>query len=294
MSKKRQQDKAEDIFESARASAGQSVQPVKLGLDDGFCFSCHPGVSCWNTCCHGADVTLTPHDILCLTRRLEITAEEFLSQHTAPAVWDRAGLPVAKLRMGGKDGEGPCPFLTDEGCSVYDVRPATCRYYPLGLAAIKHGDSDAKEDFHFMVKEDHCKGHDEDKRQTVAAFLEEQGIKDGDRINRGWIDILMKMASWRSLGGPGGKDISKQTKQMFFMVSTNIGAFRRFVFESKFLDTYEIDPEAAEILKTDDEALLLLGFDWLKSVIFNEPTIRMNEQVLQKAVAKVRTDLGAA
>jgi len=28
---------------------------------------------------------------------------------------------------------------------------------------------------------------------------------------------------------------------MFFMVSTDVDAFRQFVFETKFLDTYAID-----------------------------------------------------
>ncbi len=293
MNTERPQDSAENIFELARAGMGQTVRSVKLGLDDDFCFSCHRRVSCWNVCCHGADVTLTPCDILRLTRQLGKGAGEFLAEYTVPAVWDRAGLPVAKLRMGGKDGKGPCPFLSDGGCAVYDTRPVTCRYYPLGLAAVKHGDSGTKEDFHFMVGEDHCKGHDEDMRQTVAEFREEQGIEDYDRVNRGWIDILMKMASWSSIGGPGGKDVSNRTKKMFFMVSTDAGVFRRFVFESKFLDTYEVDPEALEIIKTDDEALLLLGFDWLKNIIFNEPTIKMKEQVLQQAIAKARTDFSA-
>jgi len=41
----------------------------------------------------------------------------------------------------------------------------------------------------------------------------------------------MKMASWQSIGGPGGKEIPAQTKQMFFAISTDV-------------------------------ALLQLGFDW--------------------------------
>lgn len=294
MSTDHSEDMEVEIFETVRAGSDNPVQPVKLEAGDGFNFSCHKGISCWNVCCHGADITLTPHDILCLTRKLEMTADAFLAEYTVPAVWDRGGLPVAKIKMAGADGKGACPFLSDEGCNVYDTRPATCRYYPLGLAAVKLKESEEKEDFHFMVKEDHCKGHKEDMRQTVAEFRHQQGLAEYDRVNRGWIDVLMKMASWKSMGGPGGKDVNPQTKQMFFMVSTNAAVFRRFVFESKFLESYEIDPEAVEVIKTDDEALLLLGFDWLKNIIFNEPTILLKEKVLQKAVADARTNMGAA
>ena len=74
-----------------------------------------------------------------------------------------------------------------------------------------------------------------------------------------FLDILMKMASWRSRGGPMGKDLSKQTKKMFYMVSTDIDAFRRFVFETKFLPTYDIDADMVDAVRAGDEALLQLG-----------------------------------
>ena len=184
-------------------------------------------------------------------------------------------------------------FGIDEGCTVYDDRPATCRYYPLGLASIKPKGADIQEDFCFLVKESHCKGHEEDNLQTVDQFRKEQGIEDYDRVNRGWMDILMKMASWASIGGPYGKGVTPQVKQMFFLVSTDVDGFRQFVFETKFLATYEIDPEAFDLLKENDEALLLLGFDWLKSVMFQDKTITMKENVLHEAIAKARENMGA-
>jgi len=36
----------------------------------------------------------------------------------------------------------------------------------------------------------------------------------------------MKTGSWQSVGGPGGKEIPTQIKQMFFLVSTVIDDFR--------------------------------------------------------------------
>lgn len=284
-----------EIFESIRLEDDNPVQPVRLKPTDSFRFACHKGVSCWNACCYGADVTLTPYDILRLSRHFNIRPREFVERYTVAAIWDKAGLPVPKLKMQGEDGKGPCVFLHQvDGCTVYPDRPATCRYYPLGLAAIKLKDAEDKAEFHFLVKESHCKGHDEDKVQTVEQFRREQGIEDYDRLNRGWIDILMKMVSWKTLGGPGGKDVTPQTQKMFYMVSTDVDAFRRFVFESRFLQIYLVDPNVIEDLKTNDEALLQLGFDWLKNVLFNEPTIVMREDILQRAIARSRTELGGA
>ncbi len=283
-----------EIFDGVRAPDGSSpVEPVRLKGQDRFNFSCHRGVSCWNACCHGADVTLSPYDILRLCRNLGLRPREFLERYTVPAVWERADLPVAKLKMGGDDGTGPCAFVTEDGCTVYEDRPATCRYYPLGLATVKMKGHQTVEDFHFLVKEAHCRGHDEDHRQSIDQFRAEQGVEAYDRVNRGWMDILMKMTSWRTVGGPFGRDLAPPTRKMFYMVSTDVDALRRFVFETRFLDIYEIDPDVVDRLKTDDEALLALGFDWLKNVLFNERTITMKEAVLHDAVAKAREDMGA-
>lgn len=270
------------------------VDPVRLKDDDTLRFRCHRGISCWNTCCHGVDVTLTPYDILRLARRLGMRPREFLARYTVPAIIESADMPVVKLKMGDADGRGPCGLLDEEGCTVYADRPATCRYYPLGRVSIKAQEADTVEDFHVLVKESHCRGHDEAKSQTVAAFRLEQGLEPYDRVNRGWADILMKLASWRTIGGPGGKTPSLQVKKMFLMVSTDVETFRRFVFETKFLQTYEIDSVIVERIKTDDEALLQLGFDWLKAVLFNEPALRMRADVLQAAIAAARAETGDA
>ena len=292
---RRHGDAEVNIFEGVRSGDGGPVLPVRLKPDDMFCFSCHRGVACWNACCYGADVTLTPYDILALSRRLAMPPGAFVERYAVPTMWEKAGLPVARLRMGGEDGKGACVFLDeDDGCTVYADRPVTCRYYPLGLGSVKLKDEDGTMDFHFLVKEAHCKGHDEDKLQTVAEFRREQEVEPYDEVNRGWMDILMKMVSWRTLGGPHGREVAERTKAMFYMVSTDTDRFRSFVFETRFLETYEVDPAVIGALRTSDEALLQLGFDWLKNVLFNEPTIAIKEDVLQRAIAATRDDMGGA
>ena len=283
-----------DIFDGVRGQDGNPILPVQLKESDMFAFSCHKGISCWNKCCHGADIVMTPGDMLRLSRHFGIRPIEFLDRYCYQGQWEKAGLPVAKLRMTGEGGSGPCAFVDDEkGCTVYENRPVTCRYYPLGLAAIKMKGQEGKENFNFLVKESHCKGHDESKLLSVSQFRKEQGTDEYDQINSGWMDILMKAASWASTGGPYGKEISAKTQGMFYMVSTDIDAFRRFVLETRFLDIYQVDSDTVEVLKTNDSVLLLLGFDWLKNVIFGEATISMKESVLQESIAARRKEFGA-
>ena len=47
-----------------------------------FSFACHPGVSCFNKCCHEIDVILTPVDILEMKSALNIRSDEFLKKYT--------------------------------------------------------------------------------------------------------------------------------------------------------------------------------------------------------------------
>jgi hypothetical protein len=162
----------------------------------------------------------------------------------------------------------------------------------LGLASVKMKGHEAPEDFYFLVKEPHCKGHDEARVRTVAAFRADEGVEVYDEANRGWIHILMKLASWRTLGGPFGKEPDERTRKMFFMATTDLDAFRKFVFETSFLDRYAIAAEMRPKLATDYEALLALALDWLRAILFNEPTMPLREDVLHEAIAKARTNLG--
>ncbi len=280
--------------DSACGRGAAPIEPVRLGLEDQFRFACHRALSCWNACCHGADVTLTPGDILRMSTRLNLRPAEFLAHYTVPALHDASGMPIVKLKMGGEDGTGPCPLMVSDGCSVYGDRPVTCRYYPLGSASTKFKGSEQKQNFQFLVCEPHCRGHEESTSQTVSEFCRNQAVEAYDRVNRGWVDILMKSTSWRTIGGPMGKEPSSQTRQMFFMVSTDVDRFRRFILESRFLEIYEVSDATIDQIKTDDEQLLQFGFDWLKNVLFNEPTIAMRPAVLQRAVAAARTEMGAA
>ena len=282
------------IVSALRDAAEGPVVPVRLTASNTFCFACHKGVSCWNECCHDTDITLTPYDLIRIGRAVKMVSGEAARLFGTEAVHEASGMPVLKLkRVDNGAPKRPCVFLDPvEGCTIYADRPAACRYYPLGLASVKMKGHDKPEDFYFLVKEPHCKGHEEPREQTVADFRAEQAVEPYDEQNRGWIHILMKLASWKTLGGPFGKEPDERTKKMFLMATTDLDAFRRFVFDTSFLERYAVAPETHADLATDDEALLKLALDWLRAILFAEPTLPLRENVLHEAIAKARAGLG--
>ncbi|MDY6911644.1 MAG: YkgJ family cysteine cluster protein, partial [Chloroflexota bacterium] len=110
----------------------------RLSVEDNFKFACHPGVPCFGKCCANVNIFLTPYDVLRMKTALGISSTEFLEKYTIPLSLEENQLPVILLKMA-EDAEKKCPFVSDEGCTIYNDRPWSCRMYPLGLASSKTG-----------------------------------------------------------------------------------------------------------------------------------------------------------
>jgi Fe-S-cluster containining protein len=253
-----------------------SVEPVRLGTDSTFKFKCHPGVKCFTRCCRDINIILTPYDIIRLKKRLDLQSEEFLAIYTEPQLLEKTGLPVVTLKFldeEEKDSDSKaCPFVRESGCLVYDDRPTTCRYYPLGVASLSHKEAADDDDFYFFVHEPHCLGFEEDKLWTVREWRKDQGVDIHDEINAEWTDLVVRKRSF-----PPNMQLTEQTKQMFFMVSYNLDKFHNFVFESSFLQRYEVDQATLDAIKDDEIALLKFGLKWLKWLLFKEGDFKLKE-----------------
>ncbi len=246
-----------------------NIEPVRLSLESRFKFRCHPGVSCFTQCCRGINIILTPYDIIRLKNRLGLGSEEFLSLYTEPKLLEKTDLPVVALKLM-DDEENSCPFVRENGCILYSDRPTACRYYPLGVASLSHrtedpekGDPSEDEGFYFFVNEPHCKGFEEDTLWKVKDYRKDQGVDIHDEINAEWTDLIVRKRSF-----PKNIQLTDQTKRMFFTASYNIDAFKRFVFDTSFLQRYPVDAATVETIKSDEIALLTFGLKWLKSILF--------------------------
>jgi hypothetical protein len=58
--------------------------------------------------------------------------------------------------------------------------------------------------------------------------------------------------------------------------------FRRFVFESKFLDIFVIDKKEIENIRTDDVALIKLAFKYIKYLLMLEETLTVKKEHIKK------------
>jgi uncharacterized protein len=247
------------------------IPTVRLGLDSKFKFKCHKGVKCFTKCCRGINIILTPYDIIRLKKRLQLSSEEFLAVYTTLQLWEKTDLPVVTLKLMDDELQS-CPFVKDDGCIIYADRPTTCRYYPLGVASLSHKEQKSDEGFYFFVHEPHCLGFEEEKEWTIREWRKDQGVDIHDDINAEWTDLVVRKRSF-----PPNLKLIEESKKMFFLVSYNIDKFKAFVFESSFLDRYDIDAETIEKIKADDVALLKFGLKWLKDVLFKEGSYKLKE-----------------
>jgi Fe-S-cluster containining protein len=249
-----------------------SIDPVKLGPDDTFKFKCHNELKCFTKCCRGINITLTPYDIIRLKNRLRLSSEEFLALYTTPRLLEKTDLPVVTLKLL-EDDLKSCPFVREEGCIIYEDRPTTCRYYPLGVASLSHKEGSDDDEFYFFVNEPHCLGFEEQEKWTIREWRKDQGVDVHDELNAGWTDLVVRKRSF-----PPNIKLTDETKKMFFLASYNIDKFKQFVFESSFLDRYIIDKQTAVKIKENEIALFQFGMQWLKWLLYKDGDFVIKEE----------------
>ncbi|MBW2091628.1 MAG: YkgJ family cysteine cluster protein, partial [Deltaproteobacteria bacterium] len=228
---------------------------AKLGLRDRFRFDCHPGVACFTKCCADINIFLGPYDVLRLKQRLGISSSEFLDEYAYLLSTQNQVIPLVVLKMSDNE-KKTCPFVTPEGCQVYEDRPWPCRMYPL--------DMDADEKFAILADGESCLGLKEDKEMRIIEWLEDQGIMEYQRAYNYFTEIANhpKLAEL---------DVTNpQVKSMIIMATYNLDKFREFIFQSSFLDIFDLDENFIEQLRVDDTELLRFGMDWIKFGLFGE------------------------
>jgi hypothetical protein len=262
---------------------GQS--PVMPELLDGSAtiqFQCRKGIDCWNACCSNIDISLTPVDVLRLSRRLGISTTEFLQQYTFPYELEPNG--IAGIKFKPVENGSACQFMRPEGCEVYTDRPTACRYYPVALLSMRRSDEFTDRQSYAMVKEPHCHGHREPRQLTIDEYRQEQGIVEHDELGRGWRQLVLKKKS----SGPTVGTPSKRSLQLWFLACYDLDRFRAFVASEPFGDTYDIpDADMQEIL-LDDNNLMQFAFRFLRQTMFGEETIKMKADALDKRLARKR------
>ena len=256
------------------------VQPVQYDGSKEIQFRCHKDIECFNACCKQIDLQLTPYDVVRLKNHLGISSEEFLREYTYPYEMDKDGVPGIKMRP--VENTSQCQFMTDEGCSVYESRPASCRYYPAGLMSLRRQDENVDRQSYVIVQESHCKGHFEDQKQTIDEYRQDQGVVEYDENSRGWRQLMLKkISSGPILGKPTAESL-----QLLFMACYNHDKFREFVNSPSFQKTFDLTEEIMADLNSDDVILMHFGIDFLKQVLFGEMSIPLKDGAAEQRIAE--------
>jgi uncharacterized protein len=239
---------------------------------DHFQFECHQGLDCFTRCCRNITIFLTPYDILRMKNALKITSGAFLASYTDIVVGD-AGLPIAVLRMRDDDKKN-CPFVTPEGCKIYEDRPWACRIYPLKPESSEITEKSGKE-YYSVMDVPFCLGLAEEKARTVERWKVEQGIPIYLEMENPFKNITMNKFL-------RDKKISnKKIQEMYFMACYDLDRFRRFVFESKFLETFEVDTETVEKIRQDDVELYKFAMRWLEYGLLGQHVLKVKPDVME-------------
>jgi Fe-S-cluster containining protein len=257
----------------------QSVQQTilrdypRMGLDDRFTFQCHRSLPCFTRCCRDVSIVLTPYDVLRMKRALGVDSPAFLEQYTISPFTKDQKFPAVLLKM---DPETKaCPFVGPDGCAIYGSRPWACRMYPLGVAEPRQV-TPADRPFHFLLREPLCEGHGQQESCSVREWLSGQGIEQYDMMGASF-KALMLHQFWDTTEG-----LTPAQMEMYYMACFDLDRFRRFVFESRFLEVFEVDEARVEAMRTSDEDLLEFAMQWLHFSLFHEPSMKISRTVLEE------------
>jgi Fe-S-cluster containining protein len=238
------------------------ISAERLGVDDSFSFSCDSGLACFNKCCRDINLFLTPYDILRMKRRLGVSSAEFLKTYTFPLFPEEIGHPVILLKMVPDDMKS-CPFVSGEGCMIYDDRPWSCRSFPLEPVP------DSAPPAFGIVKRDFCLGFGKGRtRRTVRKWRDTQNVALYEEMNEEWKRITYHEDF-------GSKNFLEGAyRDIFFLGSYNLDEFRNLLIHGDLQRHFDIGNSVLKRIRSNEAELLRFAFKWMRCVLFGEATLK--------------------
>lgn len=233
-----------------------------LAQEENFCFACHPGLECFNSCCRNKRLPLWPYDVLRLRRGLEMDSTQVLERYAELEFDPRSGWPSLRLRL---DDEGRCPLLTPQGCGAYPHRPAACRIYPLAWAAKPAAEGKPPEELFVRQETKGCLGWEESKEHTPATWVADQELEPYLEANATLLSLFFHPKR------QGRLKLNQQQTHAVIAALYNLDVFRQIAGQPGFSSSAGLEQACLKKALEHDEALLELGRDWLAERLFSQP-----------------------
>ena len=105
-------------------------------------------------------------------------------------------------------------------------------------------------------------GHNESQKQTVGQWMENQKIEAYNSVN----DKMMKIIGFKNRVLPGPLDL--KSHRLVYLALYDLDNFRKQSFHNGLLNNADVDPQKLAAAETDDMALLEVGMEWVKQIVF--------------------------
>jgi Fe-S-cluster containining protein len=206
-----------------------------------------------------------------MRKSLNIESSDFLEKYTISPFTKDQKIPAVLIKMDPETKK--CPFVTEQGCSIYPDRPWACRMYPLGMAEPQKPNPEER-GFYFLLREEICHGHDQGSGCTVREWIRNQGIEEYEMRGAPFKELML------SEGWDKQEALTPQKMDMYYMACYDLDRFRRFILESRFRELFEIEPARIEAMRKKDDELLVFAMQWLRFSLFNEKTVKIKQSVI--------------
>jgi hypothetical protein len=172
------------------------------------------------------------------------------------------------------DSDKRCPFVAEEGCTIYRARPYSCRLYPL--------DTDQGVEYRFIVGPERCHGLKESRQWSVESWRQDQGLNEYDEMDHQIADVMSAEKVWDA------RIQDERMQDMIYMALYDPDRFREFIFSTSFLNKFRVDEDILEKIRGDDVALLYFAAQWLRFALFGKKGfLKIDRDFLEKKKKEV-------
>jgi hypothetical protein len=120
---------------------------------------------------------------------------------------------------------------------------------------------------HFaLIREPHCAGFSQSHNQTVAEWIQSQGLSAYLAMNDRFLEII----ALKHRAGPGPLDL--RSNRIFELALYDLDRFREHVLNDGWADDTATGTVQRDTLAEDEVALLAYAHEWVKQVVFGKPT----------------------